>query len=162
MKTNISPGTKFMLYAVSFLISHLFFVSCTNEPALPTAEEAKAAVMEKITMAAEKWSKGDPLGYVECAANDIVWLDELGALEPIHGSEELKKYLEPFGGQVPTHKFELLDPVFQVYNDIVIVTYRYQGIFDGEPATPWKVTSVYRYLNGDWLSVHENWSEVKP
>ena len=162
--------TKIMQYTVCLLIFQLFFISCINESELPTNDEAKAAVMEKITMAAEKWSQGEPMGYVECAAKDIVWLDELGALKPIIGSEALKKYLEPFRGQVPTHKFELLDPLFQVYDGIVIVTYRYQGIFDeeiieelldGEPAKPWKVTSVYRYVNDDWLSVHENWSEVK-
>ena len=26
---------------------------------------------------------------------------------------------------------------------------------------PWKATSVYRYKDGDWLSVHENWSLIK-
>lgn len=150
-----------MLCAFFLLLLPLLFVSCTNNPDLPTAEEAKAVVMDKITMAAEKWSNGEPMGYVECAANDIVWLDELGALKPIRGSEALKEYLETFRGKVPAHKFELLEPVFQVYNDIVIVTYRYQGIFDGQPGNPWKITSVYRYENGDWLSVHENWSEVK-
>ena len=51
--------------------------------------------------------------------------------------------------------------MFQFYEDIVIITYRYNGIFDGVPANPWKVTSVYRYNEGDWLSVHENWSLVK-
>ena len=56
--------------------------------------------MEKITRAAEKWSKGEPTGYVDCAAKDIVWLDELGALKPISGSEALKKYLESFKGKV--------------------------------------------------------------
>lgn len=150
-----------MQCTVGLLILHLFFISCTNEPKIPTADEAKTAVMEKITMAAEKWSNGDPMGYVECAAKDIVWLDDLGASKPVSGSDSLKKYLETFRGQIPTHKFELLDPFFQVYGDIVIVTYRYQGILDGEPLNPWKITSVYRYVNGDWLSVHENWSEVK-
>ena len=162
MKTKISPRSKFMQGAVCILTFHLFFVSCTNEPELPGVDEAKAAVIEKITMAAEKWSSGEPLGYVECAAKDIIWVDELGGFKQIIGSEALKKYLEPFRGQVPTHKFELLDTVFQVYNDIVIVNYRYQGIFDEEPANPWKVTSVYRYINSDWFSVHENWSEIKP
>jgi hypothetical protein len=147
-----------MVYLWSFLF---IFISCTNEPAMPTAEEAKAVVMEKITLAAEKWSKGEPTGYADCAAKDIVWLDELDALKPISGSAALKKYLANFKGQIPAHEFELLDPLFQVYDDIVIVTYRYQGIFEGEPGEPWKVTSVYRYIDGDWFSVHENWSEVK-
>jgi len=43
---------------------------------------------------------------------------------------------------------------------MVVVYYKYQGIFEDMDAEPWKVTSVYRYADGDWLSVHENWSEV--
>lgn len=43
----------------------------------------------------------------------------------------------------------------------VIVSYHYQGTFEGVPQAPWKVTSVYRYSDGDWLSVHENWTEVE-
>jgi len=30
---------------------------------------------------------------------------------------------------------------------------------DGELVAIWRATSVYRYAEGDWLSVHENWSE---
>jgi hypothetical protein len=162
MKTKISTRTKFMQSVACFLLFPLFIVSCTKQPNLPTADEAKTAVMEKITMAAEKWSSGEPMGYVECAASDIVWIDVIGAQKPISGADALEKYLETFRGQVPHHKYKLLDPIFQVYGDIVIVTYRYQGVFDGKAADPWKVSSVYRYNNGDWLSVHENWSEVKP
>jgi hypothetical protein len=62
---------------------------------------------------------------------------------------------------VPPHEKELTDFVFNYYDDIVIITYRYTGIFDGEPADPWKVTSVYKYNGEDWFSVHENWTEVK-
>jgi len=25
----------------------------------------------------------------------------------------------------------------------------------------WKFSSVYRYFEGDWLSIHENWSGVE-
>ncbi len=136
-------------------------VSCTNKIELPNSEEAKASVLEKITLAAKKWSNGDSMGYFECAAEDIIWIDDLGPSKTIIGSDALKEHLQPFNGQIPKHDFKLLNPVFQVYNDIVIVTYQYQGIFEGEAATPWKVSSVYKYDNGDWLSVHENWTEVK-
>ena len=150
-----------MKCVIYLLIFHFFIVSCTNEPKMPNGDKAKAAVMEKINMAAEKWSKGDPLGYVECAADDITWMDDLDAQLPVIGKAALKSYLEGFKGKVPLHEKELTDFVFNFYDDIVIITYRYTGIFDGEPADPWKVTSVYRYINGEWLSVHENWTEVK-
>ena len=146
----------------SILILPLFLVSCTIELELPTPDEAKAAVMAKIKSANDRWASGDVTGFTEVAAQDIIWIDELGAQIPISGKVALGKYLESFTGQVPPHKHELLNLVFQIYGDIVIVNYRYQASFDGVLQDPWKVSSVYRYADGDWLSVHENWSEVKP
>jgi hypothetical protein len=161
MKNKTSSRTKVIQWITCLIIIQLFLVSCTNKEVLPTSEEAKASVLKKITLAGEKWSNGETMGYFQCAAEDIVWIDDLGPSKTIIGSKALKEYLETYKGQIPTHEFKLLDPLFQVYNDIVIVYYQYQGIFEGEPQTPWKVTSVYKYDNGDWLSVHENWTEVK-
>ena len=100
------------------------------------------------------------MGYVDCAAPDITWMDDLGAPLPVKNREELKTYLEGFRGQVPAHEFELYNFFFQFYEDIVIVTYYYQGTMDGLTMPPWKVTSVYRYADENWLSVHENWTQV--
>lgn len=162
MKTKISESEIRMHYVVCLLLFPLLLVSCTNKPVIPNPEEAKAAIMKKIESAAEKWSNSVTTGYTDCAAKDVVWIDDLGASKPVQGLQALKDYLETFSGKIPVHKYKLLDPLFQFYDDIVIVTYRYQGTLKGEPpASPWKVTSVYRYTNGDWLSVHENWSEVK-
>jgi len=161
MKNKILTTTKFLQSTVLVLILSLFLVSCKNEPDPPTVDEAKAAIMEKIKLANDKWASGDPMGFMECAAQDIIWIDDLGAQNSVSGYDTLAKYLENFKGQIPPHEHELLDMVFQYYGDIVIVNYRYQGIFDGEPADPWKVTSVFRYQDGDWLSVHENWSLIK-
>lgn len=161
MKNKISSRAKVIPWITCLIIIQILLVSCTNKPVLPTSEEAKASVLEKITFAGEKWSNGDTMGYFECAAQDIVWIDDLGPSKTILGSKALKEYLETYKGQIPAHKFKLLDPLFQVYKDIVIVSYQYQSIFEGEPQTPWKVTSVYKYDNGDWLSVHENWTVVK-
>ena len=162
MKNINLTGLKLRQIAVLILILPMLLFSCTNEPDQPTADEAKTAIMEKIKSANDRWASGDPMGFLECVAQDIIWIDDLGAQIPLNGKEALGKYLENFKGQIPPHKHELLDPVFQFYGEIVIVNYRYQGTFDGAPADPWKVTSVYRFIDGDWLSVHENWSLVKP
>jgi len=162
MKNINLTGLKLNKIAVLILILPMFLFSCTNEPEHPTSDEAKTAIMEKIKSACERWASGDPMGFLECVAQDIIWIDDLGAQIPINGKETLGKYLENFKGQIPPHKHELLDPVFQFYGEIVIVNYRYQGTSDGAPDDPWKTTSVYRYIDGDWLSVHENWSLVKP
>jgi hypothetical protein len=152
-----NPHLRFLV----FVFLTVFLTACVHHEKVPAPEEAKTAVWKKISAAAEQWSKGNTLGYADCAAQDIVWIDELGAQKPVTGIDQLRTYLETFKGQIPEHEFKLLDPLFQVYDDVVIVTYRYQGIFNGEPQAPWKVTSVYRYIDGDWWSEHENWTEVK-
>jgi ketosteroid isomerase-like protein len=161
MKNRILITMKLMQSTLLVLILSLFLISCKNEPKPPTVDEAKVAIMQKIKSANDRWASGDPMGFLECAAQDIVWLDDLGAQKPVCGYEALGKYLETFKGQIYPHEHELLDTLFQPYDDIVIVTYCYQAISDEEPANPWKVTSVYRYQDGDWSSVHENWSVVK-
>ena len=162
MNNKISMGKKLMQCAVFILFLPLFSVSCTNEPELPTADEAKAEIMEKVKAANDKWSSGDPMGFLEVAAQDVTWIDDLAAQNRVSSYEALAEYLKAFKGQIPPHKYELIDPVFQLYDDIVILTYRYQGTFEGEPLSPWKITSVYRFADGEWLSVHENWSLIKP
>jgi nuclear transport factor 2 (NTF2) superfamily protein len=151
-----------LLPAVCTLFFALFPVSCMHHhPVLPTDEESHAAIWTKIEMANDTWAAGDPMGFIACAAEDVTWMDDLAAPVAINGKEALTAYLEAFKGQIPPHEHELLNPLFQYYGEIVIVTYHYQGTFDGVPADPWKVTSVYRYEDGDWFSVHENWSLVK-
>jgi ketosteroid isomerase-like protein len=156
-------------FGIGLLITGLIscvIISCTvNSPdnkelKIPTQEDSKTAIKEKIELANEKWASGDPLGFVECAADDITWIDDLGAQLPVSGKEALQAYLENFKGQIPPHEHELSDMAFQFYDDMVIISYRYNGTFDGEPADPWKVSSVYQYSKDGWYSVHENWSLV--
>jgi hypothetical protein len=146
---------------VFLLILPFVLASCSESPVIPTAEESQAAITEKINMANERWAGGDPMGFVDCAAQDITWMDDLMAPVPIKGREALKTYLEGFRGQIPAHTMELTNMDFQNYGDIVIVTYHYEGTFEGVSNPPWKVTSVYRYADNDWLSVHENWTVVE-
>ena len=128
---------------------------------LPTAEAAQKAIWEKITTANDRWASGDPMGLMAMAAKDIIWSDDLRAQNRVIGYEALNKSLEALKGQIPPHQHELIEPIFQFYDDIVIVSYRYRATMEGVPQAPWKVTSVFRYADGDWLSVHENWTEIK-
>ena len=133
----------------------------TSEPKLPTKEEAKAVIWKKIQAANVRWASGDPMGFLECSAQDITWSEPFTPQNRVSGYKAMKLFLESFKGKVPPHKHELLNSMFQFYNDMMIVTYHYQATIEGELADPWKVTAVYRYIDGDWLAVHENWSEVK-
>lgn len=161
MKTTTLKKSTVLRNTIHLMLPLFLLVSCSNQSDLPTADEAKSAVMEKITIAADKWSQGDPMGYFDYAADDIVWTDEIQAKKPIIGADVLKSYLEPFKGEIPVHKAEISETIFQVYDDIVIVSYQFQSIFEDGPTDPWKITGVFRYIDGDWKSVHENWTLVE-
>jgi hypothetical protein len=92
---------------------------------------------------------------------DVTYLDDIASPDLLIGKEQFKVYLDNLAVNLPPHKPILSDFHWQFYGEIVILTYRYQGDFDGQLASPWKITSVFRYANNDWLSVHENWSLVK-
>jgi len=40
---------------------------------------------------------------MECAAQDVIWIDDLGAQNSVSGYDTLAKYLETFKGQIPPH-----------------------------------------------------------
>ena len=146
---------------LAFLVLPCLLAACSSGPVLPTEEEAKAVIKEKLSTAAERWANSDPKGYVEMGAPDQTYMDDIAASELLIGSESILAYMENLIGNVPVHKAELSHFHWQFFDDIIVVTYWYTGIFDGEPANPWKVTSVWRYLDDDWLSVHENRTLVK-
>jgi nuclear transport factor 2 (NTF2) superfamily protein len=159
MKNKIPSARKFFQSAIFIFIIPLFLISCTSVPELPTNDEAKTAVWEKIKAANDRWASGDPMGFLASAAQDITWFDDIAAQKGVSGFTALNEYMETLKGAIPEHKNELVDPVFQFYNDMVIVCYHYHTYLDGELVAIWRATSVYRYAEGDWLSVHENWSE---
>lgn len=134
--------------------------TCTKSPATPSTEEAKSVVMEKIQAANKAWASGNPMVFHENAANDIVWIDDVGPSKRLLGRDELKSYLESLKGVVPPHKHELYDFNFQFYDDIVIASYFYGGTVEGQKGTPWKAVSIFKYMNGDWLAVMEHWTQV--
>ena len=146
--------------ALTAILLCVLFTACTTETPVPTQEEAEKAVMEKIQAANAAWASENPLGFYENAANDIVWIDDLGTSKRIVGKEALLPYLEGYRGVVPPHKHELFDFHFQYYGDMVIASYFYQGVLEGEKAPPWKAVSIFRYTDGDWSSVLEHWTTV--
>jgi len=159
MKKKITSNLSLIISVLFIALLPLLFSTCTQESKIPAKEEAKTAVMEKIQAANTGWASGNPMVFFDNAAEDIVWIDDVGPSKRLVGRDALKTYLEGLKGAVPQHKHELYDFEFQFYGDIVIASYYYQGTFEGEKAPPWKAVSIFKYTEGDWFSVHENWTE---
>jgi ketosteroid isomerase-like protein len=123
---------------------------------------AKQAILARERSALDRWSQGDPMGYVDVDANDVTYFDDVGAHTRVDGIEAMRDYFASLAGKIPTHRYELLDPKVQFYGEIGILTLRYQPTMpDGTVLPCWKATSVYRLTEGTWRIVHAHWSSVK-
>lgn len=112
--------------------------------------------------ALDRWSAGDPLGYVTEAADDVTYFDDIGAQERIEGRDALREYASGLEGKIPPHEYEMANPNVQLIDDVAILTYTYvASLREGGASTPWKATTVYHRADGDWRLVHAHWSLVK-
>ena len=126
-----------------------------------THEDDQQAILDLERRALDRWSAGDPMGYAQAAADDLTYFDDIGAQSRVDGIEACREYLSALQGQIPPHEYEIVNPGVQLYGEVGILTLRYHASVDGEAAPPWKATSVYRRIDGEWKLVHANWSLVK-
>jgi ketosteroid isomerase-like protein len=132
------------------------------QPAAPGQKEAEQAIVAQERRALEQWSKGNTLGYLDVAAHDVTYFDDIGAHSRVDGIPAMRTYLTSLQGKIPPHRYEMLEPKVQLYGDIGILTLRYEAYgAAAEPLSRWKATSVYRRADDQWRIVHAHWSLVK-
>jgi hypothetical protein len=136
------------------------FISCSNSEL--TTKEVEETILGLEREALDEWSKGNPSGFHKYFAEDATYFDDIAAQDRRSGIEEIKTYFQSLKGKIPPHNYEIVEPKFQIYKDIVILTLRYESKNENnEPGQPWKATSVYRSKDDQWQVVHANWSLVK-
>lgn len=124
-------------------------------------ENAEAEILAREREALDRWSSGDPVGYMVNAAEDVTYYDDIGAQSLVVGREAVRTYLGGLEGQLPEHRYEVIDARVQVYGDVGVLTQRYQpSSLEGEALQGWKATCVYRWDGGAWQVVHAHWSMV--
>ncbi len=119
----------------------------------------KIITMEKAAL--ERWTHGDPSGYIEIYSKDVVYFDP--SLEKrIDGLEILSEYYEQARGKVYAERFELVNPVVQTDGKMAVLTFNYQS-FNGEIISKWNCTEVYRLEDdGNWKICQSHWSLTQP
>jgi hypothetical protein len=115
--------------------------------------------------AVERWRKGDPWGWAEISAEEVIYVDP-GLTKPIVGLEAYKTYLKQLEGKVHYHRSEFIDPKMVVIGEAAVLTYNYRStVISSENTragqTLWNVTEVYFRLAGRWQIAHAHWSYVK-
>lgn len=112
-------------------------------------------------MALDRWYKGDPLGFVEIASNDITYFDP-HLEQKLCGKEDFTKLMESIKGMVHADGYEWVNPRVE-HNDSMAVLSFNLVTGGGEMMSRWNSTEVYRLeKDGVWRIIHSHWSVTKP
>ena len=107
--------------------------------------------------ALDRWGNGDPSGFLEICAPDVVYFDP--SLEQrIDGREALSKYYEGIRGKVSFERFELLNPLVQGVGDAAVITFNFVSYGAADDEYKWNCTEVYRRSGEGWEIIQTHWS----
>ena len=126
---------------------------------MPNEQEITKTIIALESAALERWGNGDPSGFLEICAPDVVYFDPY--LEKrIDGIEALTQYYKTIWGQVRFDRFELLNPCVQVSGELAVLTFNYVS-YTGDKQSRWNCTEVYRYDNEQWKIIQTHWSYTR-
>ncbi len=124
------------------------------------ADDITATIIAMERAALDRWGKGDPSGFLEICASDVVYFDPFTERR-LDGIDALTALYESIRGQVHVDRYELLNPKVQLAGDAAVLTFNYVS-FSGERQDRWNCTEVYRKTEGRWRIIQTHWSFTQP
>ena len=118
---------------------------------------AEIIAMERAAL--DRWGNGDPSGFLEICADDVVYFDPF-VERRIDGLQQLTKYYEPARGKIRTDRYELLNPHVQQSGDVAVLTFNYISWTD-DKTSRWNCTEVYRRDDEGWRIIQTHWSQTQ-
>ena len=123
---------------------------------MKTNQAIPSIIISLERAALDRWGQGDPSGFLEISAPDVVYFDPY--LEKrIDGLEALTQYYEKIRGQIHIDRYELLNTLVQVCGDMAVLTFNYVS-YTGESQDRWNCTEVYRHDGDRWQIIQTHWS----
>jgi len=119
----------------------------------------KIIILEKEAL--ERWNNGDPSGYLELSANDVVYFDPF-LNKRLNGHAELTKLYESIRGTIKVDKYEMINPLVQGNEGIAVLTFNLVS-YSGSMVSKWNCTEVFRKeTDGNWKIIQTHWSFTSP
>ena len=128
-----------------------------NQTRPPTNRDPSRTIIDLERTALDRWGKGDPSGFLEICAPDVVYFDP-GREMRIDGKEALSEYYESIRGLVSVERYELLNPLVQLIGEAAVLTFNYVSYGGSEDAYRWNCTEVYRRTGDSWEIIQTHWS----
>jgi ketosteroid isomerase-like protein len=110
--------------------------------------------------ALRRWCDGDPSGFLEICADDVVYFDPF-LDRRLDGLPALTEYYESLRGKVSAERFELINPKVQFVGDAAVLTSNFAS-YGGGGSSRWNCTEVYRRSGGSWKLIQSHWSLTHP
>ncbi|MCL2716508.1 MAG: nuclear transport factor 2 family protein [Alphaproteobacteria bacterium] len=109
--------------------------------------------------ALRRWCNGDPDGFLEICASDVVYFDPFLPAR-LDGLAPLRAYYDAIRGRILASHHEMIEPHVQEIGDAAILTFRFLSIRASDGAEiGWNCTEVYRKESGDiWRIIQTHWS----
>src|SRR6266542_4234608 len=93
-------------------------------------------------MALDRWNIGDPSGFLELSAQDVVYFDPFH-IKRIDGHKALTELYNSIRGKVQVNFNEMLNPKVQVGIDMAVLTFNLVS-YTNIQELRWNCTEVYR------------------
>lgn len=122
-------------------------------------QDIPSTIIAMECAALNRWIHGDPSGFLEITAPDVVYFDPYRE-KRIDGLEALTALYRELWGQIQLDRFELLNPLVQVIGDAAVLTFNYVS-YKGETESRWNCTEVYRRDGDRWQIIQTHWSYTK-
>ncbi len=131
-------------------------------PRKPAAEEQIAAEVIALERAAlDRWGRGDPSGFLEISADDVVYFDPFLDFR-VDGRAALTQYYEAIRGKIQIERYELLNPKVHTDGRMAVLTFNYVSSGGNENEFRWNCTEVYRKDTAGWRIIQTHWSFTNP
>ena len=115
-------------------------------------------VIELERAALARWCRGDPDGFLEISADDVVYFDPFLATR-LDGVDQLKVYYDGIRGRISAPRHEMIQPHVQKIGNVAILTFRFvSSSGSAGAAMRWNCTEVYRRQDDTWRIVQTHWS----
>lgn len=127
-----------------------------NDTPSQTAEVASTVIaLERAAL--DRWGAGDPSGFLQISADDVVYFDPF-LDRRIDGLAQLTQHYEGVRGKIQISRYDLLNPKVHVIGDAAVLTFNYVSYGGNENEFRWNCTEVYRRDPVGWRIVQTHWS----
>lgn len=125
---------------------------------MPNEQDIAPEIIALETGALRRWCAGDPSGFLDLSARDVVYFDPFLDVR-LDGHGALADYYGRLRGKVRADRFELINPLVQAAGDAAVLTYNFVS-FSGTAEARWNCTEVYRRNRTGWEILQTHWSRT--